>query len=799
MVKSVESRFLILISTALLVVVAPLFALFLVLSSEQYAKTRDQRIEVLIDANSQALARPLWDFDADAIDQAAATMVSDPLIMSVRIHDTSSLLDITHGKPSIKRLEGLESTRREINYKSVNGPRTVGWINVYYEPVGLFSAFDTFSIALSLIFLIAIFIVGGTAVIANRLMITRPLSKLSEAIDATREMGSRQRVEWVSGDEIGRLARSFNEMQLQLEREELELKSAHDTTTEVYNRTPAMLFSTDSREQITAVSDYWLIATGFAREDIIGQFFPDLLNEADRALFSARFSDQSGECTGKPGDITARFTCADGHTMDVLIAGAVLPATSRRPITSLNVMMDVSELRQSEQRNRQQAITDHLTGLLNRQGFEITLADAIEVADSEKAELACLFIDLDRFKTINDTLGHAAGDAVLCQFVDRLHGLLSGGAIAARLGGDEFAILIGSADAGARGETLAARVVNLFEAPFPVDGQDVRLSASVGLAIYPHHASSAAELLQNADMAMYTRKRTGKNGADVFDPSMLDDTRLKAEIESNIEQALKEDWFDVHFQPILELKTGRILGFEALLRLIRPDRVSFSPAEIVRVAEETGSINRIGNLVLEKALAHLSALSQRAGLEECYVAVNFSALQFDTALSARIAAALAKYNIQPRRLVVEITEALLMEDDPRVRGTLEEISGFGCAIALDDFGTGFSSLNYLNRFPVNIVKVDQSFVRAMEDASPEVASKSRALIEGIAAISEKMNCKVIAEGIETESQKRFMMETGIEAGQGYFFRRPTAVADLLLDYGVQDGTGVNHDDRRRKA
>lgn len=799
MVKSVESRFLILISTALLIVVVPLFALFLVLSSEQFAKTRDQRIDVLIGANSQALARPLWDFDAEAIEQAVATMVSDPLVMSVRVHDTSSLLDISHGKPGVYHLGELESTRREIIYKSVSGLRTVGWIDIYFEPAGLFSAFDAFSIALSLIFLIAIFIVGGTAIIANRLMITRPLSKLSQAIDATRLMGSRQRVEWISGDEIGRLARSFNDMQLQLEREEQELKWAHDTTTEVYNRTPAMLFSTDSSECITAVSDYWLIATGFAREDVIGKPFPNLLEESDRVLYGARFASMNEGRDGKPGDITARFVCADGHTMDVLIAGAVLPATSRRPTTSLNVMMDVSELRQSEQRNRQQAITDHLTGLLNRQGFEITLTDAIEAADRDRTELACLFIDLDRFKAINDTMGHAAGDSVLCQFVDRLHGLLAGGAIAARLGGDEFAILIGSADADERAQALATRIVDLFDVPFFTDGQDVRLSASVGLAVYPHHATSAAELLQNSDMAMYTRKRSGKNGADIFDPSMLDDARTKAEIESNIEQALKEDWFDVYFQPILDLRSDRVQGFEALLRLIRPDRQSFSPADIIRVAEETGSINRIGNLVLEKALAHLASLSEIDGLEDCYVAVNFSALQFDVGLSARIAAALSKYSILPRRLVVEITEAVLMEDDPRVRGTLEEIAGFGCAIALDDFGTGFSSLNYLNRFPVNIVKVDQSFVRDMDDTSQDVASKSRALIEGIAAISIKMNCKVIAEGIETESQKHFMIETGIEAGQGFFFRKPTAVADLLQDYRAHKGTGQDHDDRRRKA
>lgn len=799
MVKSVESRFLILIGSALLVLVVPLFSLFLVLSSEQFVKTRDQRIEVMIATNSQALASPLWDFDAEAIEQSVATMVGDPLVMSVSVRDVSTLLDINLTEAGAPPLDQLESVSRQIVYKSVDGPRVVGWLRVYFPRAGLFSAFNAFSIALSAVFLATILIVCGTAVLANRLMITRPLMKLSQAIDATRLMGSHQRVDWQSRDEIGTLACSFNEMQSQLEREERELKLAHEYTTEVYNRTPAMLFSTDTQERITAVSDYWLLATGYARAEIIGSSFPALLDTADRALYAARFTATQQGKDGKPGDITARFVCADGSTMDVLIAGAVLPATSQRPETSLNVMMDVSELRQSEQSNRQQAITDHLTGLLNRQGFEMALTDAITAADRQQTELACLFIDLDRFKTINDTMGHAAGDAVLCQFVERIHGLLGRGAVAARIGGDEFAILTGGAEASENARTAAARLVAQFETPFTAEGQDVRLSASIGLALYPHHAASAAELLQKSDMAMYTRKRSGKNGAHVFDPSMLDDARHKAEIENSIEQALKEDWFEVYFQPILHLESGRVQGFEALLRLNRQDRPYFSPADIIRVAEETGSINRIGAMVLDKALGQLAAFSAIAGLEEAYVAVNFSALQFDTGLSARIAAALSKYAILPRRLVVEITEAVLVEDDPRVRGTLEEIAGFGCPIALDDFGTGYSSLNYLNRFPVNIVKIDQSFVRAMDDESREVAAKSRTLIEGIAAISHKMNCKVIAEGIETESQKRFMAETGIQAGQGFFFRRPAPVTELLAEFAAPAVDGPEHDDRRLKA
>lgn len=785
MTTSLESRFLLIISGVLLVVVAPLFALFLVLSSEQIAKTQSHHIDALVASNSQTLAKPLWDFDVEAIEQAVETMLSDPLVARVNVRDTSGMLDITRNIAEIEKPASLLQSVRAVTYKSIEGPRQVGWVEVHYKPAGLFSAFDSFNITLSAVFLVAIAMVCVAAVLGNRMMVMRPLKRLAQAIEATRRNRSRHRVNWNSSDEIGQLAKSFNDMQTLLEHEELELKWAHALTTEIYNRTPAMLFSTDNTGRINAVSDYWLLATGYARHDIVGSEFSALLHEDDRPVYERRLAhgDAAAET---PQDLTARFRCADGTMLDVLIANTALPATERRPTTCLSVMTDVTDLRQSEQRNRRQAITDHLTGLLNRQGFEMALANAIVEADAAGTELACLFIDLDRFKTINDSLGHAAGDAVLRQFVERLHSTLCSGEISARLGGDEFAVLVSGEAADSKSRELAAKIVALFDPSFVTTRREVRLSASVGLAVYPHQAKTASELLQKSDMAMYTRKRSGKNGANVFDPQMLDDALLRSEIEQDIEQALKNDWFEVYFQPIHNLATRQLEGFEALLRLNHPEKGVLPPLAIIEVAEETGSIGRIGAIVLDKALRQLARISSFEGMTEATIAVNFSAPQFDPGLGARIAASLSQNGIQPHRLVVEITEAVLMEDNPQIRATLDEITRFGCRIALDDFGTGYSSLSYLNRFPVNIVKIDQSFIRSSSDPLTSVADRSRMLIEGITAISHKMHCRVVAEGIETEEQLASLLEADVDLGQGYLFNRPLAPSALEATYGAQE-------------
>jgi diguanylate cyclase (GGDEF)-like protein/PAS domain S-box-containing protein len=769
--NSVENRFFAIVCGALLVFVAPLFVLFLFLSSERAEKEIKDHISVLLVANAQALSKPLWDLDEDSVTQISATTVAEGAVVRVNVRDNSGQLDVTQSTIPKSYKGELEAISRRIIYTTVDGTKDLGAITVYYPKLGLFDGLKHEEIVFISIFIFAVLTVFGTSLIGNRIFVIQPLMRLTHAVEATRQLGSRHHVDWQSNDEMGRLAQSFNEMQIKLAREETELKLAHRRATDTYNLTPAMLFSLDGDDCIAAVSDYWLAATGYARADVIGRKFESLILPESREKYGNRKINHKDNAARL--DVTVKFSCKDERVMDVLI----LESTATQDGLALSVMTDVTDLKQSEDRNLRQAITDHLTGLLNRQGFETALDAKINEADLRKRELACLFIDLDRFKWINDNLGHAAGDEALCELVSRLQSRMSPGDIAARLGGDEFAILLLAEDAESRALEMSARISEIFHAPFV---GDARLSASIGIAIYPRQAVNASELLLKSDMAMYAKKRDGKNGAQIFDNSMMDDARRRAEFESYIENGLTEDWFEAHLQPIVNIEDRSIAGFEALMRLHHPQRGILPPANIIDVAEETGSIIRVGNRIMEKAIANLARISQLDGMQNTYIAINFSPLQFEPGLPMRIAGLLSRHDIRPERVVVEITEAVLMDDNPEIRTIINEICRFGCRIALDDFGTGYSSLSYINRFPVNIIKIDQSFTRAVNDASVDVRRKSRMLVESITTLSHKMNCTVIAEGIETEDECATLRAMGLDHGQGYLFHRPQH-PDVLME------------------
>ncbi len=777
MTRSIESRFLAIVAITVFILVVPLFALFLALSSDRAAKELQDHVEILLATNSQALAKPMWDFDREGVEQIAATIISANSVSKVQVRDLSGGINISMPPLPSWPKSGVESQSREIFYEGVEGRKPVGTITIYYGRFDALSSLRDAEAILIGIFVVAVLGVVLAAIFGNRLMIIQPLMKLTAAIEATRQLGSRHHVDWQSNDEIGRLAKSFNAMQSQLEQEERELKIAHRRATDIYNLTPAMLFSLDEQDRITGVSDYWLLATGYQRSEVLGKRFADLVHEDAREGYLERKRQKHRE--NAVVESTTKFVCADGNLMDVLIVEASKEGKTGENGLSLSIMTDVTALKQSEARNHRQAITDHLTGLMNRQGFENALDAEIRQTDEMGGELACIFVDLDRFKWINDNLGHQAGDTVLRMLVDLMRPLLPSGAVAARLGGDEFAVLLRSARVEHDALELSHRLCAIFDEPLLVHGATVRLSASVGVALYPRHASNAAELLQKSDMAMYSKKRDGKNGALLYDPLIQDTTRQRAAIERDIEAALEEDWFEAYFQPIVDLASDRVVGYEALLRLEHPTKGTLPPSDIIKVAEETGAITRIGNRILEKALANLVTISKATKDDEAYIAINFSPLQFDQSLPIRLAALSSRYGIAPHRLVIEITEATLLHDNPQIRTILDEFNRFGCRIALDDFGTGYSSLSYLNRFPVDIVKIDQSFIRSLSVEEPELQHKSRMLVEGITAISHKMECSVVAEGIETEEQRDILRQFGVDRGQGYLFARPQPVSQLI--------------------
>ena len=774
MMHSVENRFIAIVCGAMLVFIAPLIVLFLSLSSERVARERLQNTQILMDASAQALGKPLWDFDTDGIEQIARSLLAGADVISVEVRDSSGSISVQLPSNFVDKGLAYKTLTRTIFYTSQDGGKSVGKLELRRATPGLLSRFSKDELSVFFILVVAVGIVFASAIIGNRITVIRPLMRLTAAIEATRRLGSRHHVDWTSHDEMGTLAHNFNEMQSKLEREESELKLAHTRATEIYNLTPSMLFSLDPANRITAVSDYWLMATGYDRNDIIGRTFTDFVDEHWRETYRARRSNinptHANIC-----EVTVPFIKANGETMTVLIL-----ETKNATSLSLSVMTDVTELKQAESRNHAQAITDHLTGLLNRQGFEAALDDAIRNADENAMQLACIFIDLDRFKWINDNFGHAAGDEVLRQVVSRIKTTLRPDDTMSRLGGDEFAILVSATEVEALASEIGGRICASLHDPIPAEGAELSVSASIGIALYPDHAANAAELLLKSDMAMYARKRDGKNGMLVFDTSMLDTARERHEMEQYIEAGLKEDWFEAYLQPIVSLGDGRIAGFEALMRLNHPEKGILPPGKIIGIAEETGTISRIGEQVLEKAIRHLARLSGLEGAGATYLAVNFSPLQFEETLPHKLATLLLKHHISPARIVIEITEAVLMADNPGVHAVLKQLSEFGCRIALDDFGTGYSSLSYLNRFPVDIVKVDQSFTRSLTTGTADIRRKSRMLIKGIRTISHQMGCTVVAEGIETKEQWELLRKLGLDFGQGYLFSRPMPIENMLL-------------------
>ena len=413
------------------------------------------------------------------------------------------------------------------------------------------------------------------------------------------------------------------------------------------------------------------------------------------------------------------------------------------------------------------AFHDSLTGLPNRALFLDRLEHAHARARRSGSPIAVLFMDLDAFKNVNDSLGHAAGDELLVLVAGRLRRSLRPSDTAARFGGDEFAILLEDLDATNAVEVVAQRVLDSLREPFAVQGQEVVVGASIGLASSAHPGSD--DLLRNADLAMYRAKGLGKGRFQVFEPGMHVAVLERLELEVDLQRALDRNEVRVYYQPVVELATAQIVGFEALLRWRHPVRGMIQPHEFIPLAEETGQIGPLGHWVLEQAVRDTGAWNSGVRADApVSVRVNLSAHQLqEPALIARIAAALADGGLPPEQLVLEITETVLMQDLEGTVAKLEELKRLGVALSVDNFGTGYSSLQYLRRFPLDSLKIAKSFVDGVGGTSHD-AAVARAIIE----LGTSFELHVVAEGIERPEQPARLMELGCAFGQGFLYSRP---------------------------
>jgi diguanylate cyclase (GGDEF)-like protein len=429
------------------------------------------------------------------------------------------------------------------------------------------------------------------------------------------------------------------------------------------------------------------------------------------------------------------------------------------------------DLFEADEANRRMARQDMLTGLLNRFAANQAFAEALTEAESRPGEaLAVITVDLDRFKEINDTLGHAVGDAVIVETGRRLSALAGPDWRVARMGGDEFMIV--ARGRGFRGEDIKAigeRIVASLSRPFEIERLAVSCSASVGVAVYPEHGREMAELMKHADFALYEAKRGGRGRCRLFDASMrrrLAEDRL---LETELEQAIREDQFEVWYQPIQNIETGSVRGYEALVRWRHPTRGLVPPAVFVPIAEQNGSILALGQIVLQKACEAASRWDRRIS-----IAVNLSPSQFrrPEMLVEGVKYALARAGLEPERLYLEITESLLMEDTPQTRAAINELAELGVKFSLDDFGVGYSSLAYIQSYPFSKIKIDRKFVENID--SDRV---SGAIVASVCALAERIDMQVIAEGVETPVQSRALRELGVEFAQGYLYGRPSRIVN----------------------
>lgn len=512
---------------------------------------------------------------------------------------------------------------------------------------------------------------------------------------------------------------------------------------------------------------------GYREEEIIGKPFASLFpptlcgaeNNIEKLLAAGllRLEGRSREMSG---------VRVDGEEFPLEIALSSWQAAAGETFYC-GIIRDITERKHLEDQLTHQALHDALTRLPNRILFHNRLEHALARSDRHHIPLGILFLDLDNFKNINDSMGHAAGDQILVSIAERLTACLRVGDTAARLGGDEFAVLVEESVKPGDALAVAERVTAVLNAPFIIDGKELSIGASIGITVTMSGKEKSDDLLRNADVAMYAAKKQGKGRCIIFENKMHTALMDRIGIENDMRRAVEKEEFTLCYQPIVELESGKMTGMEALARWEHPTRGQISPVEFIPVAEETGLILPLGRWILETACRQARTWQIRHGYSEdpFYVTVNLSARQFQHAeLVEMVKIALHKSDLPPECLVLEITESMMLQDTETTIRKLKELKKLGLQLAIDDFGTGYSALSYLQRFPVDIIKIDKSFVDKISHGR-EGAAVARAII----TMSDTLHLKTVAEGIEEVAQKTVLRDLGCSLGQGYHFARPLNV------------------------
>ena len=530
--------------------------------------------------------------------------------------------------------------------------------------------------------------------------------------------------------------------------------------------------------RILAANPAFTKMTGYSEEEVIGRL-PTFLRSARHPLHFYEELWQCVEETGSwHGEIWTRRK--NGEDFPSWASISLMRNREGRICNYFSIFADISERKAAEERIHHLAYYDSLTGLPNRALLNRLLEQALTSARRYHRSGALLFIDLNRFKPINDSLGHAAGDRLLQLVAERLRAAVRTEDVVARLGGDEFVIALFDIARREHAARVAQKVIDGLAAPFQIEGHTLHIGAAIGISIYPRDGNTPETLLRMADIAMYRSKETGQTGYMFFNREMNRQALERLRLESGLRQGIAQNELRLLYQPKIDVASGRIAGAEALVRWEHRDLGLLPPDAFIPIAEETNLITDLTGWVLEAALQQLRAWNE-AGLPPCRIAINLSARDFLPGLAERLQSLLERHRVAPERLQLEITESLLTQGNAQVTELLESLAALGVSLALDDFGTGYSSLSYLKRFPIDTLKIDRSFVKGIPDDENDCA-----IAKAIVSLAQSLGLNVVAEGIETAAQLEFLRGLGCQEFQGYHFSPPVppATFEAMLKAGL---------------
>jgi diguanylate cyclase (GGDEF)-like protein/PAS domain S-box-containing protein len=511
--------------------------------------------------------------------------------------------------------------------------------------------------------------------------------------------------------------------------------------------------------------------TGFTAQELHGKRFDSTRTLPSGAPLPNSIWEIIGAGHNWHGEVQS--TRRDGDTYPEHLSISIIRDADHQVLYYVAVFTNIQTAKLNQRRLEHLARHDPLTGLVNRAEFERHCADAIAIAERERLAAVVLFIDLDAFKIVNDSYSHAIGDRLLVKVADRIRRQLSDDDVAGRIGGDEFTVLLPRLSLREDARAIVSRMLATLSEPLIVDDYEIVLSASIGVAGYPLDGIDAATLIANADAAMYTAKTEERNAFRFYTPMMHADTRRRLQLATELRQALSRNEFHLVYQPSVELRTGRIVAVEALLRWKHPERGEVLPAEFIPVAESLGLIRRIDEWVLQAACAQIQAWD-RAGVPHIRVAVNISARWFGhPAFVEGVTHTLQARQLSARRLLLEITESAMLRLGDDTERTMQTLHALGIDVAIDDFGTGYSSMAYLKLPAVAYLKIDRSFVTGLPGDANDVA-----IAEAMLAMSKSLGLSTIAEGIETEAQHDFLLRAGCVEGQGYLYSYPLKADEI---------------------